>query len=894
MDSYCVSETSDTYFITSTKTEIENRYSHTSVFWGGSIYIFGGSTLESGKTCFKNSIIQINLDENEWKFTGITGSNPKPKPRRGHTACVLNNMMYIWGGQGSSSQLFNDMWIFKFETEEWYEVFTIGEIPSARYYHSCTIYDSNIWIYGGYNGNDEFSDMYSYNPGDLTWKVEIPSSDSILNPPSKQLAYLACYQDKLFLIGGSNPLEDEMLDIYIYIISKGIWYFQNYEFNESNELENELNEQNEQNKIDLGKNEIISKRNRFFHSCTIVPDKPIVYIYGGVNVTIANQLDLLTFEFIENEFSDNENFQNASLTILPKEKWESAALYYHPEILSLLTRLRNLNEFEPFLMRHPISKTYASETLGNKHVLAMLMEWLALNGYNDTLERLKKDTHQNYVKFFNTRRSSSLEELVSFVERKIPSGIGLWDDYILNMLNSDHDTVKFIDHLPDWHLSQERDEELIVSPWDEKVCVKIEAKVLTFCSLNSLIETLVNYPSIVNKDASKEEIDEHISCFFHTYHCFSPPMTVLEKLVQFFDIPKGTSLDGNSISKHKSSVLYLIIFWIEICSWDWIDEGLVTFLKSFIDGPFMSIEQKWITNQLKQSLIQCTLGSWASPASNNIKNSFGKLTIKQLISMQPLPGTQKTKKSRFIPTSPPDPIVPKTIFSPRFKLKQVSEIELARQITIIQFSIFCMIKPNEWLNSWLNSDELHYKSAQLTMFIKRSESVKNWILESISECKNNKKRNKAIEKALKIVDHLKKLKNYENSISILDAVNVYYSTLDDDSKKKLDSLNKHMEKKTISNNFANPFKPCIPIVKFILNDIRKIEGEAELINNPVDSNGKPLINFHKCRKIYSILRSIISIQSNTYNLLPVYQIASILKSPEVDHSYSLRITIQPK
>ena len=60
----------------------------------------------------------------------------KPKPRRGHTACIINNYLVVMGGKNDNSDYHNDLWIFVFRTQNelgekqgWYklQVVPIGE-----------------------------------------------------------------------------------------------------------------------------------------------------------------------------------------------------------------------------------------------------------------------------------------------------------------------------------------------------------------------------------------------------------------------------------------------------------------------------------------------------------------------------------------------------------------------------------------------------------------------------------------------------------------------------------------------------------------------------------------------------------------------------------------------
>ncbi len=45
--------------------------------------------------------------------------------------------------------------------------------------------------------------------------------------------------------------------------------------------------------------------------------------------------------------------------------------------------------------------------------------------------------------------------------------------------------------------------------------------------------------------------------------------------------------------------------------------------------------------------------------------------------------------------SPPEPRVPRSIFSPDLKLVDLEEVEIARQMTLMEFAFFCGLKVHQ-------------------------------------------------------------------------------------------------------------------------------------------------------------------------------------------------------
>ena len=89
-----------------------------------------------------------------------------PKGRRGHTAIVFEDSMYIYGGyqdlRGSSSEL----WAFHFPSQTWHYVSQGGAADCPpRHHHSAIVHDSAMWIFGGMSDLLEMSDCWKFDLG---------------------------------------------------------------------------------------------------------------------------------------------------------------------------------------------------------------------------------------------------------------------------------------------------------------------------------------------------------------------------------------------------------------------------------------------------------------------------------------------------------------------------------------------------------------------------------------------------------------------------------------------------------------------------------------------------------------------------------------------------------
>lgn len=910
-------------------TVMENRFGHTAVMWDNCMWVFGGQILTTGtSSILSNGIFAYSVDKNDfWHVNPEAVGGVFPQPRRGHTAVVFNDAMFVVGGCGASSEAYNDMWMYSFKDNNWTKINQTGSIPSARLFHTAEIVGHYLYLFGGFDGHKDLNDFYICNMTTFKWSVIELSGETQIKPPAKHAAKLiALFSGNLLLVGGTSALDDNALDLYLYHTKKAAWFLQRYDMEESLRPEPQSQDSMATRFTRTESLMTTDKRNRVFHTAVMAGASAFsqceIFVFGGVNGQLANVLDVISVEFTDAQIADLDPLFDAAggtdtterLNNLPKEQWEAAAMYYNPEILALRERLRMLTGTPSFARQTSTGRTQATSTLGNTEVLMLIMEWLTLNGYAGTMDKLAKETRQQFVKLHDAR-GSALELLLSFARRRIKRGTGIWDDSVLSLV-ANSGVVQAIDHLPDWNANQWRDVIVSQNPWDEVITednlrIDPETKRILFGTLNALVILTLDYANFVNPNATTEEVDDYVSCFFHTYHAFTTPMVLLEKYIQLFEVSESEDLSDDSVITHRSRILEAILVWIDLASWDWINEYLVQKLKDFVDGPLVNTDLRWMAPQIKQALAVAMehSNSPTAPAANagvitntgKVKSQF--ITTNQLMAMNPLPGTQRLRAMILEQLDePPEPVVRKNIFSPHHTLDDVYEVELARQMTIMQFSLFCMIKPSELLNGWWKSDDGDHRTPLVRVCLNRHTVISNWIIASFSKPGDDKKaRGKAVERAFKLAEQLRALNNLETLSAVLDGLrHAPDELLDRIDKRALDALYKLDTSIKEHNELIDSLDiltPCIPNLKLVLKYIGKVEDEAELLIVPPTKNARPLVNMHKCRTLHATLRKFISFQSRFYNFLPVYQIIAALRNPGTmaeTSTTSLRIILSPR
>ena len=143
------------------------RIDHAAWVWNNKMYIYGGA----------NETVMTDV----WSYSNRSWHRlPFTFPdRKGHTASVVdtnNNAttVYIFGGLDNSDGYHDDMFILHADGTITNMTSSTGTKPSRRAYHAAavmqTMYEGSlIFIHGGTDGNEIFSDLYVYYTINNTW-----------------------------------------------------------------------------------------------------------------------------------------------------------------------------------------------------------------------------------------------------------------------------------------------------------------------------------------------------------------------------------------------------------------------------------------------------------------------------------------------------------------------------------------------------------------------------------------------------------------------------------------------------------------------------------------------------------------------------------------------------
>ncbi|KAL9619823.1 MAG: hypothetical protein Q9160_005563 [Pyrenula sp. 1 TL-2023] len=131
------------------------RYGHTLNILGSRIYVFGGQV----EGLFFNDLMAFDLNNlqnpvNQWEYLIRNSAEGGPQPgqippaRTNHTVISYQDQLFLFGGT-NGTQWFNDVWSYDPRTNTWSQQDCIGYIPQPREGHSAALVGDVMYIFGG-------------------------------------------------------------------------------------------------------------------------------------------------------------------------------------------------------------------------------------------------------------------------------------------------------------------------------------------------------------------------------------------------------------------------------------------------------------------------------------------------------------------------------------------------------------------------------------------------------------------------------------------------------------------------------------------------------------------------------------------------------------------------
>lgn len=347
---------------------------------------------------------------------------------------------------------------------------------------------------------------------------------------------------------------------------------------------------------------------------------------------------------------------------------------------------------------------------------------------------------------------------------------------------------------------------------------------------------------LIDKLTEPVQDSKFLHTFLMTYRSFTVPEILLAKLLERYKVPEKpidsltTEKDWN---KMKTQIQIrtgnFIQRWIEERFADW-NMQMIRMLTIFIDDYLMKYKN----------------------TESMAKNIRRKLDRKLL---------GRDKDSVEVISDPPLPRVTMSVFSSKLEPLDLNEIELARQLTIMEHELYKKIEPSELLNQAWSREKLRHRAPHIIESQNRFNIVSNWVAWQILSPTSLRQRRNNLTKIVSICRHLYELNNFNTLWAFISgtqhaAVYRLKFTKEECKKEILDELKRFTEilssdgsYKRYRNHVLSVSPPCVPFLGVYLTDLTFVEdGNPDIISSK--RTNRNLINWTKRKFTYNVIQGM--------------------------------------
>jgi N-acetylneuraminic acid mutarotase len=167
------SPATDTWIPTNVTNAPSARVYHTAIWTGSEMIVWGGYSPEGGGDA--NTGGRYNPDTDTWTAMSTTNA---PSGRQSHTAVWAGSEMIVWGGYDTSGFVVNTGGRYNAGANSWTAT-TTNNAPVARSGHTAVWTATEMIVWGGYDGTVGVNTGARYNPSTNSW-----TATSTTNVPS--------------------------------------------------------------------------------------------------------------------------------------------------------------------------------------------------------------------------------------------------------------------------------------------------------------------------------------------------------------------------------------------------------------------------------------------------------------------------------------------------------------------------------------------------------------------------------------------------------------------------------------------------------------------------------------------------------------------------------------
>jgi len=234
---------------------------------------------------------------------------------------------------------------------------------------------------------------------------------------------------------------------------------------------------------------------------------------------------------------------------------------------------------------------------------------------------------------------------------------------------------------------------------------------------------------------------------------------------------------------------------------------------------------------------------------------------------------------------------------------EVSPVEIARQLTLVDWDIFSLIKAVEFLDVAWTSSKLKYRAENILRMINVFNLRSNWVGRIILKQKSFRFRVKCYEKIIEVAKELIALHNFSSALAVISGLSnaaVYRLKHTKAAVKKelmaaQTEISNYLDPSFSNRNYRQALSamvpPTIPHLGVFLSDLVFIEeGNPDVLHTN-------LINFRKRQLTFGVISLIQGYQLQGYALRPVSTIQNLLhpgQATDDDTMFKWSLAVEPR
>ncbi|KAF9941850.1 hypothetical protein BGZ65_000936 [Modicella reniformis] len=396
-------------------------------------------------------------------------------------------------------------------------------------------------------------------------------------------------------------------------------------------------------------------------------------------------------------------------------------------------------------------------------------------------------------------------------------------------------------------------------------------------------------PALIERLTLHDGLDHNfIATFLLTYRSFTTTNELFKHLFHRFTVqaPMGMESDEMDMwTEKKLTPIRLRVFNI---------------IKSWLETYYLEDE---VDDKEALAMIKEFSGSTAMRDTM----SFAAVQLIKLVEKREQSESAFRKMVLNFSTQAPPPIVPRNL--KKIKFLELDPLEFARQLTIMEASVYNKIRPVECLaKAWTSEDpDIAAKAVNIKKMIETSNLYANWINELVLSEKEIKKRVLVIRHLVLIAEKLRVLNNFSMLSATMAAlsqspIHRLKRTWEQVPARTMTSFMDLQALMGVARNWAeyreelhNVNPPCVPFVGMYLTDLVMIQdGNGDFLKKT-----NHLINFYKRVKTAEVIREIQQYQSVPYCLTGVPEIQAFIRrgldgTKSVGDLYDMSLALEPR